>query len=77
MLCVTNWNAVLELRTHPYGWITKYFANPNREIITQEFSEVVTVADPDAIDTGKIIRLDEIKLVARIKHLKCHKDNYL
>lgn len=59
MLCVTNWNAVLELR----GFYKDHF--PDREY---RENLLIKVADPDAIDdAGMIIRLDEIKLVARIK----------
>lgn len=67
MLCVTNWNAVLELKTHPYFWITEYVNGCRSEITIQAFNETLTVADPDAIDAGMVIGLDEIKLVARIK----------
>lgn len=61
MLCVTNWNAVLELR----GWYTFHF--PGREY---KDNEKIRVADPDAIDAGMLILLCEIKLVARIKKLR-------
>lgn len=57
-LCVTNWNAVLELK----GWYKDHY--PGR---SYSENELIRVADPDLIDTGTIIRLDEIKLVARIK----------
>lgn len=67
MLCVTNWNAVLELKTHPYYWVTQYRDRSRREIITQYFNKLLTVSDPNAIDAGMIIGLHEIKLVARIK----------
>lgn len=58
MLCVTNWNAVLELK----GFYTDHY--PGR---SYKENELIRVSDPDAIDAGMIIKLDEIKLVARIK----------
>lgn len=57
MLCVTNWNAVLELR----GFYKEHF--PGR-IYKEPF--IIRVADPDAIDAGMLINLNEIKLIARI-----------
>lgn len=69
MLCITNWGAVLELKTHPYYWVTEYGrGHIPSEIVYKYYNSVVTVADPDAIDAGMIIGLDEIKLVARLKH---------
>lgn len=65
-LCVTNWNAVLELVSYPYTWETQYL--PYRGKIVKRLANFVTVADPDAVDAGMVIRLDEIKLVARFKH---------
>lgn len=66
MLCVTNWNAVLELKTHPYYWATEY-VNGQHEITWKIWHDNIIVADPNAIDAGMVIKLDEIKLVARIK----------
>lgn len=65
MLCVTNWGEVLELRTEPVGWCTSALNGYDEEI--QFFMQNVTVADPNAIDAGVLISLDEIKLVARKK----------
>ena len=69
MLCVTNWGAVLELVTHPKYYSIEYLYQycPMREIERVNFYKYVTVADPDAIDAGQTISLDEIKLVARRK----------
>lgn len=65
MLCVTNWNAILELRTQPYKeW--EYGA-----VIARKYHNILTVADPDAIDAGQVIALNEIKLVIRLKAWKC------
>lgn len=61
MLCVTNWNAVLELK---YFYLEHF---PGR---TYSDKMVVTVADPCAVDAGTDMRLNEIKLVARIKSRK-------
>lgn len=61
MLCVTNWGAVLELVTHPY----RYGRGENNHV--KLFMRVVCIADPDAIDAGQTISLDEIKLVIRRK----------
>lgn len=60
LLCVTTWNAVLELKTD-----TKF--QLDNEIC---FLAYLSVADPDAIDSGQWIGIEEIKLVARIKKLK-------
>lgn len=65
MLCVTNWGAVLELITHPYSWCQDYRFKPERTY--KVFKNLVAVADPDAIDAGQILLLDEIKLVIRRK----------
>lgn len=65
MLCVTNWNAVLELRTEPIGWCTD--CTRGYDVEEQFFINSLNVADPDAVDAGMIISLNEIKLVARIK----------
>lgn len=68
MLCVTNWNAVLELNTQPFFWKVEYdFAGRVIGLSDKEFNSLLNVADPCAIDAGMIISLDEIKLVARIK----------
>lgn len=69
MLCVTNWGAVLELKTHPYFWVTTYKHDNTKMPAQQCFNEVLTVADPDAIDAGQTISLDEIKLVVRRKRI--------
>lgn len=66
MLCVTNWGDVLELKTEPMGWCTSVMLN-GYEQEAQYFLTYVTVADPDSIDAGMFISLDDIKLVARIK----------
>jgi hypothetical protein len=68
MLCVTSWNAVLELKSHPYVLVTDH-GNPPfwEEAVYLEFNDHIQVADPDCIDAGMLIPLDEIKLVARIK----------
>lgn len=58
MLCVTNWNAVLELN-HFY---TDHF--PGREY---NDNDILDVSDPDSVDAGDYICLGDIKLVARIK----------
>lgn len=69
MLCVTNWGAVLELVTYPKYYSTEYLYQycPIREIERVHFNTLITVADPDAIDAGQVIALDEIKLVIRRK----------
>lgn len=67
MLCVTNWGAVLELKTKPYCWVSEYKDRGRKKLTLKCFAGFLTVADPDAIDAGMIIRLDEIKLVARKK----------
>lgn len=61
MLCVTNYNAVLEI----HGWYKEHF--PDR---VYKENELILASDPNAIDAGMIIGLHEIKLVARIKHRK-------
>lgn len=62
MLCVTNWGTVLELITEPVAR-TPY---SNKLWL----KSILTVADPNAIDAGQEIRVNDIKLVARIKYKK-------
>lgn len=70
MLCVTNWGAVLELKTHPKYYSADYLYGYRQIRIERiKFYKFVTVADPDAIDAGQTISLDEIKLVARRKRI--------
>lgn len=62
MLCVTNWNAVLHLKSTP-----KRKNKISNKII---INSLIRVADPDAIDAGMWLSIRDIKLVARIKQLK-------
>ena len=57
-LCVTNWGAVLEVK----GWYKCNF--PYR---LYPDSMTLRVADPDCIDAGIIIGINDIKLIARKK----------
>lgn len=65
-LCVTTWNAVLEFK----GW------HHNRELAPTYFNRkryeaVAHIADPNAIDCGQYISINDIKLIIRKKYDRC------
>ena len=70
MLCVTNWNAVLELKPYPKIFTTEYGHDYRHEYLYVDYPRLVTVCDPNAVDAGMVILLDELKLVIRLKKWK-------